>query len=211
MQSHQSAKQAIILALDIAKVWVKDQNHWYQDQNFPERRVLSLPRNILPEWLVLMLLIGKCGKKHLDLLVQSILDSLFSDGSENTSLPIILLFLYANFPSKMALNNAKIRNTLVEASRSIGSEWLRWRSSLDEQLEDAIRGLMMNPIQRQQQYIFDICKRHPLLVMRQIGLIKDILKNDADVVSKFGDENRFRFFSAPKNTLYAVTTYGVSW
>mmetsp|Transcript_28948 Transcript_28948/g.42032 ORF Transcript_28948/g.42032 Transcript_28948/m.42032 type:complete len:666 (+) Transcript_28948:444-2441(+) len=141
-------------------------------------------RNILPIWLVLILQVAKCGKKHLDLVTKVLLSLLPSSGWEGQIIPVALLRLYAYFPSLMALNDPKLRGILLDAAGENASKWLEWRSPLDSQLSEMIKNLSVNPHQRLLQSMSDFSKRHPLVVARHFGTLVHILDDDASACSE---------------------------
>jgi len=170
IEQQPEAVAAFRLALDGAKCW-------YQESDMK----IGRERNLLPDWMVLMLLVGKQGKKHLDLITTMLVDRLPSDKWEGQLIPGTLLRLYSQFPSAMNLNNGKTRQVLVNAAAEMASDWLKWRTIFDERIERMIFNLMSNPNQRQQQLLSDISKRHPLIACRHILCMADALSKDASV------------------------------
>ena len=157
---------------------------------FEQSKKIEKSRNILPDWMVLLLLIGKRSKKHLDLMTTILVDRLPSDKWEGQLLPGALLRLYSHFPSVMNLNNAKTRQILVNSAAEMASDWLQWRTPFDEQVECVILNLQSNPIQRQQQLLSDISKRYPLITCRHISLMTEVLTEDAAASPNSNVENR---------------------
>ena len=179
INTQENTRAAVFLALKCAKHWSSPTTLFKND-------------DILPDWFILILSIGKCGKKYLDLIAKMLLDSLeHPSGSwESLLIPGTLLRLYAAFPT-MSLANPKTRKTLVNATMDLASEWFEWKNPLDEQLDDALKILAINPIQKQSQLISDFCKRHPLIAVRRLVFIHDILKRDA-AISQHEVEKRNR-------------------
>jgi len=174
------AVAAFQLALDGAKCW-------YQRS---EVKIIGGERNLLPDWMVLILFLGNQGKKHLDLITNMLVDMLPSDKWEGQIIPGTLLRLYSQFPAAMNLNNGKTRQVLVNTAAEMASDWLKWQTIFDERIERMILNLVIDPNQRQQQMLSDISKRHPLIFCRQIFSMSDALVKDGAVTLLQQDAER---------------------
>jgi hypothetical protein len=145
-----------------------------------------------PDWMSLLLLIGSIDKKHLDLMSGIIISKLPSNSWEGKVLPATLLKLYASYPTNMNLGGGKIRDVLMKATGEIPNQWLEWKTPLDCQLLSALSSLSIHSIHRQQQLIFDLTKKHPLIAVKYLKTIAEMIAFDADVSMNQDVELRVR-------------------
>jgi len=131
-------------------------------------------RNSFPDWLTLVLLVGKSQQA---LVTRLILEEF--DGTKfSLVLSSVLLRLYVMSPLKMDLSNSKLRNALLQASNDHLPSWLYWRSPLDSQFSEMLSNLTQSPHQRLAQAITDISKQHPLILLRHLNDINKKLLED---------------------------------
>jgi hypothetical protein len=93
-----------------------------------------------------------------------------------------ILRVYSYYPTHVSLGNPKLRTLLVDASKSI--DWRTWRTPMDETLNDMLAGLKVNPSQRLVHGLVDISKSHPLILLRKLDAMADILENDASTANR---------------------------
>jgi hypothetical protein len=93
----------------------------------------------------------------------------------------------------MGLADAKLRGVLLDAVGGLQSAWLEWRSPLDDELGEMIVSLGRNPHQRLLISMSEICKRHPLIVIRKLDKLSSSLIADGAVTNRpQAIENRSR-------------------
>ena len=178
-----------------------DDNAWMQsDQNliataklaisclksFEQIDVLKVrvcSRSCLPDSVSLLILIAKCGKKQLQRVSQTLVESMDkSDDSFRGILLAVMLRLYAYCPQSMNLGVAVLRSVLIEAVGEYAMTWLNWRSPLDDQFQDMVDAVISNAApQRLVAALVEGSKRHPLLLLRQLGHMQQALEKDAMV------------------------------
>ena len=158
---------------------------WFDESNATHRKFDE------SEWMALLLLIGGFDKKHLDLMAGIIISKLPSDSWEGKVLPGTLLKIYATYPTNMNLPG-KMRDVLVKASSEMSHRWLRWETPLDHQLLSALSSLSIHSIHRQQQIIYDLTKKHPLIAVKYLNKIANIIAKDAEVLSFYDGESKVR-------------------
>jgi integrator complex subunit 1 len=144
-------------------------------------------RNDMPDSIALLLLIARIGRNQVQFVCGAIVDRLHkANGSMRTCLLLCLLRLYAYFPFSMNLGKTIVRSFLIEAVRICSEDWLTWRSPLDDPLENMlITALSSDSLQRSAQALCETAKKHPLLFMRKLDRVEDVLEKDAVAI----DEN----------------------
>lgn len=153
-----------------------------------ERGLLS--RNDVPDCLVLLMLIGRLGRKQVQFVSTSIMERL-SNADENfrRRLSLSLLRLYASFPFTLNLGNAALRSCLTETVERCADEWLSWRSPFDDSLQDMVNSVLCShSSSRSAQNLIDSAKKHPLLLLRKLDRITAKLENDALVHERPANE-----------------------
>jgi hypothetical protein len=151
-----------------------------------------LDRNYLPDWLILVLALAKCGRSQMKYICEAFLQSI-SQATEDLSPPLlraVFLRLYVSNPHGMNLGTAKIRSVLMEAAEEYSESWLDWRSPLDDQLQDMLDTVMSGSGQRLVRPLSEISKKHPLLVLRKTYIITSFLESDAEVSARGVKESR---------------------
>lgn len=140
-------------------------------------------RNDLPEPFVLLLLLGRLGKKQVQLVSQSLVERLPAAKDNYRSLLLACtLRLYACFPDHLNLGVAAIRSALKEAVEMYPRDWLSWRSPMDDYFEELIHAIVFSGTpNRIVQAFADSSKKHPLLVLRKLIRIGELLEDDAMV------------------------------
>ncbi len=202
IRSQEHAKACVDLALECAK-----------DEKFINSEIRGVSecsytkRNNLPDWLELLIVIGKCGKKYLALLTKTIVEKALQLNTRNTTVLYgTLLRIYVHFPSTMDLSDAKTRSILINSVKTFSKEWVHWRTSLGRQIFLSINCFANNPNQRQHQLLSDLSKRYPLLVVRDLNLLLETLRKDGFFSKE--DKNRGRS-NAEINSLHAKTPFGI--
>lgn len=137
-----------------------------------------------PECLVLLLLISKLGRNQVQFVSGAIIKRIQSDNKQNKCLLLLsLLRIYAYFPFSMNLGVAVLRSNLMEAVAVSADDWLSWRSPLDDSVLDVLDTALSNvSSQRSVQSLIDTAKKHPLLLLRKLEKMENILEMDATVV-----------------------------
>jgi len=156
-----------------------------------QRELLSVSRNDLPEALVLLLLLCRFGRKHAQLVSQTLVERLSREnGKVREILLASVLRVYAYFPHFLNLGVATLRTALKEAVDKFAGEWLSWRSPMDDMFEDHMLSLSIHHYQQNQQpqtgptgyavpALLDDAKKHPLLILRKLGRMEELLEEDA--------------------------------
>ena len=142
-----------------------------------------LSRNFLPDWLVVILVLAKCGRVQMKYICESVIQRI-AQPTEELSLPLlraVFLRLYVSNPQGMNLGSAKIRAVLMEAAEEYSNSWLDWRSPLDDQLNDMLETVTSGSGQRLIRPLADLSKKHPLLVLRKSHALVQFLEQDAAV------------------------------
>jgi len=135
----------------------------------------------LPDWLVVLLLLARTGQQSMMRVCEMLLGAMEKEQDQQilSRLQSAILRLYTYFPKRMKLGNPRLRGVLIEGAKS--GRWLSWRSSLDAQLDDMLYSLKSNPSKRIIQALMDLSKSHPLLVLRKIPAMTQLLEDDACV------------------------------
>ena len=142
-----------------------------------------LSRNNLPDWLIIILTLAKCGRVQMKYICESVIQRIAQPADE-LSLPFlraVFLRLYVSNPQSMNLGSAKIRAVLMEAAEEYAHLWLEWRSPLDDQLNDMLETVTSGSGQRLIRPLADLSKKHPLLVLRRSHALVQFLEQDAAV------------------------------
>lgn len=149
-------------------------------------------RNDVAAWLHLLLLVAQSGKMQANHMIQTLLLKL--DEVKHDELRMLMgeavLRVYCYFPSHVSLGNPKLRALLVDASKSV--DWRSWRTPMDETLNDMLSGLKVSPTQRLVQGLVDVSKSHPLMLLRKLDAMADILEDDAIARVATGGVSRVR-------------------
>lgn len=138
-------------------------------------------RNDLPEGLILLLLLSRLGRKQVQLISQALVERMSGVGTEDRSMLLAcILRLYAYCPNHMNLGVAILRSALTEAVEKYSQDWLSWRSPMDDYFEDLIEAIayQFTP-NRIVQALAEGSKKHPLLVLRKLERLEEILEEDA--------------------------------
>jgi hypothetical protein len=181
-QAH--ASSAVKIALECARV-----ENCAAPSAFAQR---CADRNMLPPWLILLELTARCSKKHLTFVTDTLVSQLSSDGWKGIVYPLVLLRLYLHLPSMMSLGDAKLREVLVSAVGNHRSGWMEWRCPLDDQVQSMVQTLGSNWSQRLLQTMMDLSKRQPLIVLRHLRSLADVLLQDGAIVSNNALNSRNR-------------------
>lgn len=161
---------------------------------------------ILPDWLVMLFLLARSGKSTMMLVCEMLVSTLdqVQNSQVRSNLRSAILRLYVYFPRRMKLGNPQLRSVLIEGAKS--RQWLKWSSALDPQLDDMLSSLTTNPSKRIIQALVDLSKSHPLLVLRKLPTMTEILEDDANV-SKYSNA-RGRVYSENMLGPLAATVSG---
>ncbi len=152
-------------------------------------------RNNLPECLVLLLLIARLGRNQVQF-VSGAIGKRIGDGNKqaNCQLQLSLLRVYTYFPLSMNLGAAVLRSNLMEAVEISGNDWLSWRSPLDDSLQEMLNSALSNtPSQRSIQALGDAAKKHPLLLLRKLDTMANMLEEDATIDTDRATGDEFGF------------------
>jgi integrator complex subunit 1 len=139
----------------------------------------SVRRNSLAGWLQLLLLVAQCGKVQANHLIQDLLRKVEDSKHDGIRMVVAeaILRVYCYFPSHVSLANPRLRMLLVDASKSV--DWRTWRTPIDETLNDMLAGLKLSPSQRLVHGLVDVTKSYPLMLLRKLDAMADILEDDA--------------------------------
>lgn len=135
----------------------------------------------LPDWLVMLLLLARPGQSSMMRVCEMLLAAINQEQNPQlrSRLQSAILRLYTYYPKRMKLGNPTLRGVLIEAAKT--GRWLSWRSSLDAQMDDMLSSLKSNPSKRIVQALADLSKSHPLLVLRKLPCMVQLLEDDACV------------------------------
>ena len=145
-------------------------------------------RNAVPAWLQLLLEAGHKDKATMCYIIGALLHEIGLH-HDNKHLKSAVLRLYSSFPTLVNLGNANLRNVLVDSCKS--SKWLTWRSPFDAQIDDMVQTMRLSPSPRLVQGLVDLAKSHPLLVLRDIRAMKQVLEIDG-MCRDFNRDSRSR-------------------
>lgn len=149
-------------------------------------------RNDLPDWLVLLLALVKCGRVQMKYICEAVLKRI-SQPTDALSLPLlraVFLRLYVCNPQGMNLGTAMIRSVLMAAAEEYSIAWLHWRSPLDDQLQDMLETVMNGSGQRLVRPLTDLSKKHPLLILRKSHFMTNFLEKDASKSGRGAQDSR---------------------
>ena len=148
-------------------------------------------RNHLPDCLLLLLLLSGCGRKQVQLVSQTIVRRIEKAEEGRNLLLAVILRLYAYFPFFMNLGVAILRSVLKEAVEEYAQEWLAWRSPFDDRFQDILDSILTrNAPTRLVQALLEHSKKHPLLLLRKLGVMTDALEKDGLVDDSSNTEMR---------------------
>jgi integrator complex subunit 1 len=144
-----------------------------------ENRLRS--RSDPPECLVLLLLIARLGRNQVQFISGAIMKRIQSENEQAKCwLLLCLLRIYAYFPFSMNLGTSALRSNLKEAVEISADDWLFWRSPLDDSVQDMLDTALSNISSvRSVQTLVDISKKHPLLLLRKLDKLGNVLEKDA--------------------------------
>lgn len=165
-------------------------------------------RNVLPDWLVLVLMVARCNKNLCSLVANRVMESLSQQSFQKSYLQAILLRVYAYFPTLMNLRDAVLRQTLLDAASAFAQDWIEWRCPIDKQLNEMLMNLAIHPNHRLLQSISELSRKHPLLVARQQTTCIQILEEDANSNGDEKKEMRGRVHGNKKEFINAETDNG---
>jgi integrator complex subunit 1 len=137
-------------------------------------------RNGAPNWLSLLLLLVRVGKKQLQYITQAVLRELeqTKDDGVKSALLAALLQFYLRYPLWMNVGAANVRTGLVEASEAYSDCWDNWRCSFDDQINDMLESLVNGDLKIAKS-LAEFSRKHPLLILRKSSAIVAYLKADA--------------------------------
>jgi len=147
-----------------------------------EKRLRS--RSDPPECLVLLLLIARLGRNQVQVVSEVIIKKVQNKDKQTKCLLLLsLLRIYAYYPFSMNLGTAALRWNLMEAVEISADDWLSWRSPLDDSSQEMLDTALSDvPSQRSIQSLVDLAKKHPLLLLRKLDKMENILEKDSMVV-----------------------------
>lgn len=153
-----------------------------QSRELPESPLCR--RNGLPSGVTLLFLVARCGKKQLRSVGDLILQELSAPDTEDSmrlNLEIVFLRLYLCFPHWMDLGSAAARNALMSASERQAHNWVDWRSSFDDKIDDMLDALGSGEL-RVTKTLVHLSRKQPLLVLRKLPKISALLYADATIL-----------------------------
>lgn len=138
-------------------------------------------RNSPPDFLILLLLIARLGKKQVQCVSQAVIKQLEAkDDKFKPMFLAILLRIYAYFPQLMNLGDATLRSYLKSAVETHANVWSCWRSPMDDMYQDLFDSLISNGSpHRMVQALSEVAKKHPLLLLRRLPALQQALEMDA--------------------------------
>lgn len=141
-------------------------------------------RNDLPDSLVLLLLISRFGRNQVQFISAAIMNRIkINNKHAKRNLLLSLLRIYAYNPLSMILGDAELRSSLKEAVVISADDWLSWRSSFDDSIENMLDAAFSSvPSIRSIQSLVDISKKHPLLLLRKLSYMRNLLENDPNTI-----------------------------
>jgi hypothetical protein len=137
-------------------------------------------RNSLPPSLLIFLLVSRCGKKQLRSVCDVLLQKLSTpemDDALKKRLELILLRIYLCHPTWMDLGSADMRTILMSTAERASRKWTNWRASFDDKIDDMLYTLSLGET-RVMPNLADLCRRHPLLILRKLPYMSRLLDED---------------------------------
>jgi hypothetical protein len=158
-------------------------------------RVALYRRNSVPSGLALCTLIGKSGKKQLRSVCDVLMTELNADNVKNDTimtnvLEVVLLRLYLLYPNWMDLGSSLARTALIRATEKNANIWDRWISYYDDRIDSILGNCISGDIGTVKS-LFDMSRKQPLLILRKLPKITNLLDTDATVL-KFNNRNKNR-------------------
>ena len=129
-------------------------------------------RNLLPDWLVLILLVAK---RNLAAVIETVLAT---NPRECRVISEVILRLYLTYPDDMKFSaDPNLRILLLQASGRKPQSWLNWRCPLDSHICEVFSSFLSH--QQLIQAANDLTKKHPLLIVRHMSILEHSLEQDA--------------------------------
>jgi hypothetical protein len=154
------------------------------------------------DWVLLLLMLGGYDKECLLIVSKLVIDYKSPSICWNKNvLPGLLLHLYAMNPEKMDLEISVINDHLIGAMAELHQFWKIFSTPIDDQIRFAIKLMDMQTLQVQQQIVMDFVKRSPVVAIKNIPDLIDVLNRDATARPKQESENGRQFVRYP--SLYA--------
>jgi len=154
------------------------------------------------DWVLLLLMLGGYNKECLLIVSKLVIDYKSPSICWNKNvLPGLLLHLYAMNPEKMNLEINFINDHLIGAITELHQFWRNFSTPIDDQIRFAIKLMDMQTLQVQQQIVMDFVKRSPIVAIKNIPELIDVLNRDATARPKQESENGRQFIRYP--SLYA--------
>jgi hypothetical protein len=165
----------------VAKVTTLALMHLEKTDSSTKGHLSVCERKGYPDSLALILMLGRCGRKQMQFVCQSIVKRMETSAPDLRSVLLcVILRLYASFPASMNLGVAVLRSFLKEAVEKYSNEWLLWSSPLDDQFQDLIDSITENSgPPKLIQALSESSKKHPLLLLRKLDVFEKILELDA--------------------------------
>lgn len=138
-------------------------------------------RHDIPPGFTLVFLLARRGKNQLRSACGSILQEIVAPTTAlafRRVLDILFLRLYLCFPVWMDLGKAASRDALMRCSEAFASMWGDWPSSFDDQIEDMLDTVGSGDLKGVKSFV-ELSRKQPLLVLRKISRICEILEVDA--------------------------------
>jgi hypothetical protein len=101
-----------------------------------------------------------------------------SESSRRLALEVVLLRLYLLHANWVNLATAPTRMALLEAAERFPREWVTWRASFDDQIENMLDSILSGEW-RMTRPLAELSRSHPLLILRMIPDMICLLDRDA--------------------------------
>jgi hypothetical protein len=151
------------------------------------------------EWVLFLLILSGYDKDCLLIVSQTVIDYKSpSKRWDQSVLPGILLHIFAINPEKMNLENSIIRDNLIRSVVELHQFWRNFSvPRLDGQIQYAIQLMDMHTLQTQTHIVVDFVKCYPLVAIKHISELEDILHRDATASPKTNAEKGRQFVEYP--------------
>ena len=147
----------------------------------------SNARDILPDWLALIMCIANEGSSFLNLTISRVMHYISENKSSTRAYSAVLLRLYTLHPSAVILTETNLKTVLLQGARDNFTTWLSHnKCPLDAQIKAMIFNMSTSPHKPLLQSIIQLANQHPLLLMRHLDAIKQRLIEDGSAIGSNG-------------------------
>lgn len=169
-------------------------------RTWPESSIY-FPRSTMEcsEWVLFLLMLSGHDKDCLLIVSQTVIDYKSpSKRWDQSVLPGILLHIFAINPEKMNLENGIIRDNLIRSVDELHQFWRNFSvPRLDGQIQYAIQMMDIHTLQTQTHIVLDFVKCFPLVAIKHISELEDILHRDATASLKTNTDKGRQFVEYP--------------